>query len=360
MDLVRSAPHRLLAVALAGLGALSPFAAGCSGGTGLEPEKLGDIAQSVTTYGDWSQYGDGQCVTGARAFYTAKFGVTLNATGLQSTDVGSCAYLGACMYWVSPKVAPDSAKWVKHAWGTAMPKTYDLVIYPPHGTNSYGHVASVDHMEGTNPSDLTKLYVMDSNYTVSVKKSPAIHTTSVTPYGFYRLKSQVGPFCTPGWSAHLNCGDEAGLHDADASTLYKCNGVTASVVQKCANGCVKEPTGTDDRCAPAPGASDASTSADGGDADAPAAHDGGASDASGALDDAATASDAATSDGASPAAAGEAGSDLVEAAAQSGGCGVSGLRRATGGAGGGSALALLALSVTAALSRRARRGARRA
>jgi hypothetical protein len=349
---VRSAFHRLFAAAAA-LAALSPLTAACSGGPGLEGEKLGDIAQAVTTYGDWSTYGDGQCVTGARTFYTAKFGVTLNATGLQSTDIGSCAALGACMYWVSPKVAPSSATWVKYAWGSEMPKTYDLIIYPPHGTNAYGHVASVDHMEGTNPSDLTKLYVMDSNYTVSVKKSPSIHTTTVTPYGFYRLKSQLGPFCSPGWSAHLNCGDEAGLHDADKGTLYKCSGVTASVVQKCANGCVNAPTGTDDHCAPTAGTQDAATGAEGGGADAPAINDAGSADETGGADDAGTPDDAGpTNDGGLGL---EAGSDFVQAGAeQGGGCSVNGV---PGSAGGASVLALLA---AAALAGRRRRGAQRA
>jgi hypothetical protein len=245
-----------------------------------------------------------------------------------------------------------------------MPKLYDLIIYPPHGTNAYGHVASVDHMEGTNPSDLTKLYVMDSNYTVSVKKSPSIHTTSVTPYGFYRLKSQLGPFCTPGWSAHLNCGDEAGLHDADKSTLYKCNGVTASVVQKCANGCVKEPTGTDDRCAPPPGPPDAATNAEGGSADAAASGDGGAADEAGASDDAAPADDALlTSDGGTSGAPREAGSDVDAATAQSGGCsasGANGANGANGARGGASVLALVALAALAGRAKLPRRGAPRA
>jgi hypothetical protein len=268
--------------------------ASCAPAPGEEP--LGAVAQAVTTYGDWSLYGDGQCVSGARTFYTAKFGVTLSATGVQTTDVGDCAYLGACMYWVSTKVQPDSTKWDRHPWGSTMPKLYDLVIYPPTPTNAYGHVASIDHMEGTDPSDYTRLYVMDSNYTVTEKKSPSIHTVSRAPYGFYRLKSQVGPFCTPGWT-HLNCGSEAGLHDADPKTLYKCNGVTATVVEKCATSCVMEAAGTDDHCAaaPAPDAGADAVTTDAVEAD-------GGADAAG--------EDAPAADASEDAAAGEAGSEV--------------------------------------------------
>ncbi|MFI5298093.1 MAG: hypothetical protein ACHREM_08340 [Polyangiales bacterium] len=224
-------------------------ACGCSSGGTAGLEQVASIQQAVTTYGAWADYGDGECVIGAQAFYKAKFSVTLAATGLQSGNVGACEYLGACMFWVSPKVEPDASAWDRHDWGTEMPKLYDLVIYPPHGTNPYGHVASVDHMEGTDATSFANLYVMDSNATVSEKKSPTIHTNGWQPYGFYRLKTQVGPFCTPGWEGALNCGDEPGVHDGDKNALYACSGITATLSTTCAAGCVHSATGKDDVCA---------------------------------------------------------------------------------------------------------------
>lgn len=351
LRLVRSTAQFLRALpATLALAALTSLGGGCVASPGGSEESLGVVSQAVTTYGDWALYGDGQCVSGARTFYTGKFGVTLSATGVQTTDVGECAYLGACMYWVSPKVQPSSTKWDRHAWGTEMPKLYDLVIYPPTSTNAYGHVASVDHMEGTDPSDFAKLWVMDSNYSVTEKKSPAIHTISRAPYGFYRLKSQVGPFCTPGWT-HLNCGDQAGLHDADPSTLYKCSGVTATAVEKCAYGCIKEASGTDDRCAPPP---DAGAGADAGGEGGPGADAGSdADDGAASGDDAGPLADAGPADDASDDATGETGS-VVDGRTgepqEAGGCGVPRGREA------GASLGALGLLVAGALATRRRRG----
>jgi hypothetical protein len=158
-------------------------------------EGVGSVAQAVVTEGDWGDYTDGQCVIGAQHFYKTHFGVTLKATGVQSGDIGNCLYLGACMFWVSDKVRPDPNLWDQHPWGDGvMPQTYDLVIYPPKpGTSNYGHVASVDHMEGGDPNNYGNLYIMDSNFNGNEKKASGIHTfASRQPYGFYRLKSLAG------------------------------------------------------------------------------------------------------------------------------------------------------------------------
>lgn len=178
----------LIAVALVGVASCSetPDSQGPGG------EGLGQVGLPVDTYGDWSAYGNGQCVIGAQTFYKNKFGVALKPTGVQQGDVGSCAYLGACMYWVSGAAQPDLNTWDRHDWGSLMPQTYDLVIYPPHGTNPYGHVASVDHMEGPDAGNYKNMYIMDSNFNGNELKASAIHTYNLQPYGFYRLKSLAG------------------------------------------------------------------------------------------------------------------------------------------------------------------------
>jgi hypothetical protein len=177
-------------------GAFLACASDTDGPTGEAP--VGEIAQAVVTVGDWNGYGDGQCVIGAQAFYKNRFGVTLKATGYQPGNVGPCKNLGACMYWVSDIVRPDPNLWNRYDFGSKMPQTYDLVIYPPTSSNAYGHIASVDHMEGGDPNNHTQLYVMDSNALVYEKKSPYIHTNKTRPYGFYRLKSLEVKTCNEG------------------------------------------------------------------------------------------------------------------------------------------------------------------
>lgn len=184
-------PRRVSCALLLAL--FGPLACAAIDEDGLAP--LGELGQEVVTKGNWSLYGNGQCVVGARTFYDKRFGVTLSATGVQGSSIGACKYLGACMYWVSPKVRPSSAKWNRYAWGSVMPQTYDLIIYPPTASNGYGHVASVDHMEGNDKNAYKNLYMMDSNFLSHEKKSAYIHTYNLKPYGFYRLKSLDG--CKP-------------------------------------------------------------------------------------------------------------------------------------------------------------------
>jgi hypothetical protein len=194
---------------------LFAFAAGLASACATEERStpldgpLGEIAQAVVTVGDWNGYGDGQCVIGAQIFYKGRFGVTLKATGYQPGDIGACANLGACMYWVSDIVRPDPALWNRYDFGSTMPQTYDLVIYPPTAGNAYGHIASVDHMEGGDANNHGQLYVMDSNAIAYEKKSPYIHTNKTRPYGFYRLKSLEIPVCNEGCEgnvvSHTSC-----------------------------------------------------------------------------------------------------------------------------------------------------------
>lgn len=202
-------PPRVPARALRRVTALALFAAALAACAteaadgGLPEGPIAEVSQAVVTVGDWNGYGDGQCVIGAQTFYKNRFGVALKPTGVQSGNVGNCAWLGACMYWVSNAARPDPNVWNRYDFGTKMPQTYDLVIYPPTATNEYGHVASVDHMEGGDANNHTQLYVMDSNALVKEKKSPYIHTNSVRPYGFYRLKSREIPTCNEGCEGNV-------------------------------------------------------------------------------------------------------------------------------------------------------------
>lgn len=184
-------------------------------------EELAQAKWLVTTYGDWSAYGNGQCVIGAQTFYKKKFGVALKATGVQSGNIGNCAYLGACMYWVSSIARPDSGTWDRHEWGSIMPQTYDLVIYPPTSGNPYGHVASIDHMEGSDAGNYKNMYIMDSNFGGNELKASAIHTYNLKPYGFYRLKALAG--C----SAHC----EGNSIVDEKCNKFDCGSIQSSCVQ---------------------------------------------------------------------------------------------------------------------------------
>jgi hypothetical protein len=216
---LRAAARRALALSAAALAALASSACAsgdpAGGSVAGADERLGAVAQAVETQGDWAQYGSGQCVSGARTFYTNHFGVTLKATGVQGSSIGACEYLGACMYWVSGAAQPDPGTWDKHPWGSAMPQTYDLVIYPPTSTNPYGHVASIDHMEGGDASAYGNLYIMDSNFNGNEQKASAIHTFNRQPYGFYRLKALAG--CSAHCDGNTLVGGQCEKTDCGAS-----------------------------------------------------------------------------------------------------------------------------------------------
>jgi hypothetical protein len=187
----RSAALAPLWLASAGLiGALAASALGCQAPEETSPgEPIGEIAQAAcgSASGDWSDFpeGDGtlQCVGGVRQFYQKKFKITVPPAS--GGPVGSCAKYGACNLWVNPANRPDPAKWNRYDWGTKTPQTYDMVVFPPTGSNAYGHVASIDHMKGS------KLFVMDANWSPwKGHKAACVHDVgSYKPYGFYRLKS---------------------------------------------------------------------------------------------------------------------------------------------------------------------------
>jgi MYXO-CTERM domain-containing protein len=174
-------------------------------------EPVGEVAQaacSATTAGDWSAFpqGDGslQCVGGVRQFYMNKFGAFVPPAS--GGPVGACAKYGACNIWVNPANQPSSAVWTRYDWGTATPQLYDMVVFGPASGSGYGHIASVDHMEGGT------MYVMDANYKPwSGHKAACVHTVGgYVTYGFYRLKAlDVPPNKAP--TGHLDTADCKGI-----------------------------------------------------------------------------------------------------------------------------------------------------
>ncbi|WP_437304683.1 CHAP domain-containing protein [Sorangium sp. So ce388] len=203
--------------------------------------------------GDWTHLPTGyQCVVGARKFFESAFGVSFPR--MPDHWTGDCADFGACHLWLDAE--PDPALWEKMSEG--YPSTYDLIVYPPHGANPYGHVAIVDHVEGG------EIYVMDTNYAEDEQRSTMPHTVSWPEYGWYRLRSLSGGGATGG-GGDLCAGRVDGLYcGADGSTLHRCSGGHASIEQDCGSGCEVMPPGTNDRCADDAGAShDCSGLADG-------------------------------------------------------------------------------------------------
>jgi hypothetical protein len=219
---------------------------------------------STVTRGDWSGFPGGQCLAAVQGFYQqARFkGATVPIAG---SAFGSCAAHGACLIWLRDR--PDPAKWERVEPGTGqMPSTYDLIVFKESGGAPYGHIASVDHVEGNT------IYVMDANYTSPGQKAPAPHTVSMGLYGWYHLKSS-GPSTPkpepPAPPPPPSGGDTGGTDDGaaqscvpngtycgtdkvagDRNTLYRCNadGASTTIVEACANGCVIEPAGKNDHC----------------------------------------------------------------------------------------------------------------
>ena len=136
--------------------------------------------------GTWTSFpaGDGtlQCVGGVRQFYDKKFNAYVPPAS--GGPVGACAKYGACNIWVNPANRPSPNVWNRYKWGAVTPRTYDMVVFPPTGSNKWGHIASIDHMKGSS------LFVMDANWSPwKGKKAACVHDVgSYKPYGFYRLK----------------------------------------------------------------------------------------------------------------------------------------------------------------------------
>ena len=204
------------------LGTCAALAA-CGPGETTEVQSLdGDLVrQAVTTVGNWSGFGTGQCVSGVYTFYENRFGISLNGCCAQAGNVGSCEHCGACMIWESGAVQPNPALFNRYDWGTTMPQTYDIVVYPPRGgTLGYGHVACVDHLESSDPGNWGALYVMDSNYLVALQTAAYVHTVSRAPYGLYRLKSLDHQSAAPhGYLDTASCDGVTGwAQDNDAAS----------------------------------------------------------------------------------------------------------------------------------------------
>jgi hypothetical protein len=129
---------------------------------------------------DWHDFPTGdECVGAVEAFFHTRFGEALPPLCGYATRDG-CDSCGACELWVSD--VPDPNKWDRVTTGT--PQLFDMIVFPPpNSENPYGHVAVVDHVEGSS------VYVMDDNYVGALEKAPCPHTVSWAPYGRYRLKS---------------------------------------------------------------------------------------------------------------------------------------------------------------------------
>jgi hypothetical protein len=227
------------AIALAAAVFVIP-AAGCTvsdddpGGYGVGQDEL----TSSKTVGDWHLFGGGQCLVAVQNFYPKKFGVSVPIAGPGS--VGNCASHGACKIWLDK--IPSSADWERIPNdGHHMPTTYDLIVYPPISGDPWGHIASVDHVEGNN------IFVMDSNYVGHEEKAPHPHTVGWKAYGWYHLKKLGG---TPQVSCFPN-GDYCGGDKVPGNHnwLYRCNsaGDGAHLEKECVGGC-EVMSGRDDRC----------------------------------------------------------------------------------------------------------------
>lgn len=215
-----------------------------------ETSQMDEELSSNTTKGDWSKFPGGmECLPAVQTFYPAKFGVSVPIAGPGS--YGNCAAYGACKIWLIHK--PDPAIWERIPNdGNHLPTTYDMIVYPPTSSNPYGHIASVDHVEGKT------IYVMDDNYVGHHVKASKPHTVATTAYGWYHLK-KLGPSGgnTGGGGGGGNnggscvvggfyCGGDKVTGDPD--TLYKCTEDGRTKVRECSHGCEVQ-SGKDDACA---------------------------------------------------------------------------------------------------------------
>jgi hypothetical protein len=234
------------------------LAAACGGGLDEAEGDLGyaasdDVGELRAAVGDWRGFPDGlECLAAVQVFYPARFGVELPLAGPGRT--GACASHGACHLWVDR--IPDPAVWERIPNdGRRVPTTYDVIVYPPHAGDPWGHIAAVDHVNGRS------IYVMDDNYVGHHQRSAAPHTVSVEAYGWYHLK-KLGPSGgngggNGGGTSHcveggLYCGGDklSGAHD----TLYECRSGAPSKVRACGHGCAVR-SGHDDGCRCVPGSS---------------------------------------------------------------------------------------------------------
>ncbi len=240
--------HRFLrGFVFAAMGCSAPLVfAACVGEPDATDEDTSQLQNELTssiTKGDWQKFPNGEeCLAAVQEFYPAKFGVSLPVAGPGS--VGSCAAHGACKLWLDHK--PSATEWERiDNDGQHLPTTYDLIVYPPSGTNPYGHIASVDHVEGKT------IYVIDDNYVGHHVKASHPHTVSVKAYGWYHLKklgNQPPPIKAGGGECEvggLYCGGDK--LSGSSSTLYECTQNGKSEVRACQHGCEVR-SGKDDAC----------------------------------------------------------------------------------------------------------------
>ena len=233
------------------LGAPSdPHTVGSGGGTGTSAHPTCTSALEGAI-GDWSQFGNGQCLVGIQNFYPAKFGASIPVA--REAQTGSCAPEGACHIWLDD--IPSPALWERIPNdGTTLPSTYDVIVYGPTPGNPYGHIASVDRVEAG------EIYVMDTNYNEDEKKAAAPHTTPLAAYGWYHLKSlPKTPWCSgvvlPASIANQTCALGAGVYcggdhlAGDPTTLYHCAAGHVYVASECGtSSCKVMPDGQSDHC----------------------------------------------------------------------------------------------------------------
>lgn len=223
------------------------FLAACSSST----EKTADSQSSADYVGaeqDWSLFPNGQCLVAVQQFYPAKFGVSVPVAG--GWWSGGCAPYGACHIWIDN--IPNGGDWERIPNdGSESPSPYDLIVFPPTQSNPYGHIASVDHVDAWG-----NVYVMDSNFNYDERRAWAPHTVSRAAYGWYHLrslpKSGGGGGEPSTWCPNdaLYCGGD--YVPGDPSTLYRCSNHRLSEESYCDHGCHVMPSGYNDYCNPAP------------------------------------------------------------------------------------------------------------
>jgi hypothetical protein len=208
-----------------------------------ETSQMDGELTSSTTKGDWKKFPTGmECLPAVQSFYPAKFGASVPIAG--PGDAGSCHAFGACKIWLVHRPDPDLWERIPND-GNHLPTTYDLIVYPPTSSNPYGHIASVDHVEGKT------IYVMDDNYVAHHVKASHPHTVATTAYGWYHLKklgSSPPPSGGGGGSCvvgGLYCGGDKVSGDSD--NLYECTSGGKKLVRTCGHGCEVR-SGKDDAC----------------------------------------------------------------------------------------------------------------
>ena len=232
------------------LGAFGALALACSSRTA---ESVADGAAAATedAQADWSQFPDyQQCLVGVQLFYPARFNA--HVPGARNSWTGTCGYEGACHIWIDD--IPDSNVWQRIPNdGSERPSTYDLIVFPETSSNPWGHIASVDHVDGNGD-----VYVMDDNYNSDERRAWKPHTVWRAAYGWYHLRALPKDGGTPPPQSHGGACPNNGLYcggdyiQGDANTLYRCSNHSLSVVQSCSGGCQVNSNGVDDACKAAP------------------------------------------------------------------------------------------------------------